>query len=151
MTFSREDGPMGHPYWYAHVLRAFHIDVLHVGPYARCQSPQRMEVLWVRWLGVEPDYHWGFQEAQLPKVGFVLESNEHALRFLDPLLVIRGCHLIPSFCDGRTSDLLRYGPSLARRADELDDWSSLYINTVAQTTVPMFACFALKSISPHAA
>ena len=105
MTFSREDDLTGHPHWYAHLLRAFHIDVLHVGPHARCHSPQRMEVLWVRWLAVEPDYCWGFHEAQLPKVGFVPESDEHAFGFLDPSLVIRGCHLIPSFSNGRTNNL----------------------------------------------
>ena len=113
MTFSREDDPTGHPYWYARVLRAFHIDVLHVGPNARCHSPQTMEVLWVHWLGVEPGYHWGSSQARLPKVGFVPESDENAFGFLDPSLVVRGCHFIPSFSNGHTSDLLRHGPSLS--------------------------------------
>lgn len=130
MALSREDDPTvaGHPYWYARVLRAFHIDVIHVGPNARCHSPQTMEVLWVRWLGVEPCYHWGFSRARLPKVGFVPESDENAFGFLDPSLVIRGCHLIPSFSDGRTSNLLRHGPFFSRGSDEVDDWTSFYVN-----------------------
>ncbi|KAF9237036.1 hypothetical protein BU15DRAFT_76410 [Melanogaster broomeanus] len=140
MTLSREDDPAAHPFWYAHVLRALHIDILHVGPHARHRSPQTMEVLWVRWLGVEPNYRWGFQEARLPKVGFVPESDEDAFGFLDPSLVIRGCHLIPSFVDGRTGDLLRHGLSLGRQPDEVDDWGSFYVNIFADRD--MFCRFA---------
>ncbi|KAH7902872.1 hypothetical protein BJ138DRAFT_1200325, partial [Hygrophoropsis aurantiaca] len=114
MTLSREDGQGAHPFWYARVLRAFHIDVLHVGPNARVSSPQTMEFLWVRWLGVVPNYRWGFKEARLPKVGFVSEKDDHAFGFLDPSLVIRGCHLIPAFADARTDSLLRPGPSIGR-------------------------------------
>lgn len=87
-----------------------------------------MEVLWVRWLGVEPDYHWGFHEARLPKVGFVSESDENTFGFLDPSLVVCGCHLIPSFSDGHTSNLLRHRPCIARQSNELDDWTSFYVN-----------------------
>ena len=128
MTLSREDGHDGHPFWHVQVIWAFHIEVLHVGPNARCHSPQSMELLWVRWLGVEPWYHWGFREARLPKVGFVPESNYNAFGFLDPSLVICGCHLIPAFSDGRTTVLLRQGASIARHPTEDDDWSSYYVN-----------------------
>ena len=76
-TLSREDGPDAHPFWYAQVLRALHVEVLHTGPHARCRSPQTMELLWVRWLGVEPKYRWGFRKARLPKVGFVPESDDN--------------------------------------------------------------------------
>ena len=46
-----------------------------------------MELLWVRWLGVEPKYRWGFRTAQLPKVGFVPESDDNMFGFLDPSLI----------------------------------------------------------------
>jgi len=113
MVLSKEDSPSAYPFWYALLIKAFHIDVLHIGPHAHCCSPRTMEVLWVRWLGVEPGYQWGFHKARLPKVGFVPENDEGTFGFLDPSLVIRGCHLIPSFFDGRTAELLREGPSLA--------------------------------------
>jgi len=130
-TLSREDGPDTHPFWYAQVLRAFHIEVLHTGPDARCRSPQTMELLWVCWLGVEPKYHWGFHKARLPKVGFVPESDFNAFGFLDPSLVIRGCHLIPCFPDGRTTALLKQGHSVARDPTEEDDQCSFYVNMYA--------------------
>jgi len=128
MTLSWKDEPNAHPFWYCQVIRAFHIDVLHVGPNTRCRSVQTMEFLWVRWLGVVPGYKWGLPEAQLPKVGFVPESDDNAFGFLDPSLMIRGCHLIPSFSKGHTDALLRKGTSVARHSTEDDDWCSFYVN-----------------------
>ncbi|KIK10901.1 hypothetical protein PISMIDRAFT_19979, partial [Pisolithus microcarpus 441] len=132
MTLSREDGPNAHPFWYAQVLRALHINVLHVGPNAWCRSPQDMELLWVRWLGVEPQYSWGFREARLPKVGFVPEGDYNAFGFLNPSFIIRGCHLIPSFSDGRTTALLQQGASVARHPTNDDDWYGWIIKLDSQ-------------------
>ena len=118
--------PDTHPFWYAQVLRAFHIEVLHTGPNAQCCSPQTMELLWVCWPGVELKYHWGFRTAHLPKVGFVPESDDNMFDFLDPSLVIRGCHLIPCFPDGCTTALLKQGHSVTRGPTEEDDQRSFY-------------------------
>ena len=88
-----------------------------------------MEVLWVHWLGVDRNHKWGFKEAHLPKVGFVPDHPDHVpFGFLDPLLVLCRCHLIPSFLDGRTHELLLPGPSLARLPGEVDDWVAFYVN-----------------------
>ncbi|KAI6117281.1 hypothetical protein EDD16DRAFT_1693060 [Pisolithus croceorrhizus] len=127
MTLSWEDGPNMHPFWYAQVLQVLHINVLHIGPNARCHSLQHMELLWVHWLGVEPQYSWGFQEAQLPKV----EGDYNAFGFLDPSFVIHGCHLIPSFSNGQTMALLQWGASVARHPTDNDDWCSFYVNMFA--------------------
>ena len=128
ITLSWENSPNAHLFWYCQVIRAFHISVLHVGPNARSRSPQIMELLWVRWLGVEPGYNWGLWEARLPKVGFVPDNDDLTFGFLDPSLVNRGCHLIPCFSNGRTAALLRQGASVARRPSEDDDWCSFYVN-----------------------
>jgi hypothetical protein len=55
-----------------------------------------------------------------------MDSN--AFGFLDPSFVIRGCHLIPAFAEGRSDTLLRRGPSLARSEQEADDWAFFYVN-----------------------
>ncbi|KAF8427567.1 hypothetical protein L210DRAFT_3652625 [Boletus edulis BED1] len=125
MTYSRDEE---HPFWYAQVLRAFHLKVLFcLGGVS--QSIQSMEVLWVRWLGIDMNHKWGFKEARLPKVGYVPDRTDHLLfGFLDPSLVIRGCHLIPAFADGRTHELLRGGETLARQPGDMDDWAAFYVN-----------------------
>jgi len=125
MTYSMDEE---HPFWYARVLRAFHIKV-HFCPEGVSQSKQDMEILWVRWLGVDKDHKWGFKEARLPKIGYVPDQPEHLpFGFLDPSLVIRGCHLIPAFAEGRTDELLQSGETVARLPGETDDWAAFYVN-----------------------
>ena len=117
-----------HPFWYARVIRAFHIQV-HFCPDGVSWSKHRMEVLWVHWLGIDQKNKWGFKEARLPKIGFVPDRADCIpFGFLDPSLVIRGCHLIPAFLEGRTSELLQEGSSLARLPGEVDDWAGFYVN-----------------------
>ncbi|KAF9240183.1 hypothetical protein BU15DRAFT_74100 [Melanogaster broomeanus] len=137
MVLSRETGPGYHPYWYARVLRVLHARVRHCGADARNLSVQHMEILWVRWYGIVPGHRHGSAVARLPKIGFVPESDLSAFGFLDPSLVIRSCHLIPAFVDGRTTDLLRAGQSDGRRSGEVDDWSTYYVNIFADRDMYM--------------
>ena len=125
MTSSRDEA---HPFWYAQIIRAFRVQVLFCPDGIR-PSMQNMDVLWVRWLGIDQDHRWGLRKARLPKVGFVPDRPDHIpFGFLEPSLVIRGCHLIPAFSDGRTSELLQKGASLARLPGEADDWAAFYVN-----------------------
>ena len=128
MVLSREGGPNAHPYWYARVLGVFHVRLLHTGAAATNRSVQRMEFLWVRWFGTVDGHQYGFKAARLPKVGFIDESDPSAFGFLDPTLVVRGCHLIPAFFDGRTSELLRTPYTAARPPGEHDDWAAFYVS-----------------------
>ena len=128
MTLSREEDPDRHPFWYCQLLKAFHIKV-HFCPGGVSHSKEMLEVLWVRWLGIDPEHKWGFKHYALPKVGFVPEQGDSpAFGFLDPSLVIRGCHLIPAFANGRTDQLLWRGHSVARLQGETDDWAGYYVN-----------------------
>lgn len=88
-----------------------------------------MEFLWVRWLGVEPQYRGDIPTGRLPKVGFIPESDPYAFGFLDPAHVIRASHLIPRFAGGRTNHLLQTTDlTAARSPDETDDWANYYVN-----------------------
>ncbi|KAF9466647.1 hypothetical protein BDZ94DRAFT_1157658, partial [Collybia nuda] len=129
MLYSPETDPTSHPFWYARVLGVFHANILHTGPNAYNRSVQHMEFLWVRWFGVEPHYKSGFKTARLPKVGFVPESDPTgAFGFLDPSVVLRGCHLVPAFSGGRTNELLQTrSPTAARLPGETDDWANYYV------------------------
>lgn len=122
MLLSHEDGPNAHPFWYTEVLSAFIFTIDYAG------TESMMEVLWVRWFGVVPGHRWGFKYARLPKVGFVLSETGAAFGFVDPALVLRSCHLIPVFGDGRTNSLLPHGPSVARQENIDDDWTAYYVN-----------------------
>ena len=128
MVLLCENKPSHHPYWYARVLRIFCAYVHHCGRDSWDSSIQPMEILWVCWYGTVPGYRHSSTVARLPKVGLVLDSDPAAFGFLDPSLVIRGCHLIPAFCDGRTTNLLRAGPLLGQVPCEVDDWSTYYVN-----------------------
>ena len=130
MVASPEADPGSHPFWYAAVIGIFHAKVQHVGKNSQNYRPQHMEFLWVRWLGVVPDHSFGRQQPLLPKIGFVPDSDEFAFGFLDPSLVLRGCHLLPSFEDGRTEELLTTPNNLAteaRPSGEQDDWENFYV------------------------
>jgi len=77
---------------------------------------------------VVPGRSFGKKDARLPKIGFVPDSDEFAFGFLDLSHVIRGCHLILSFVDGKTQDLLSMkGQSLGRVGTENDDWTNYYV------------------------
>jgi hypothetical protein len=117
-----------HPFWYAQVLGVFHAEVQHTGAQSKSLAWRVMDFLWVQWLGIDPESSFGHRQAKLPKLGFVPEADELAFGFLDPALVIRGCHLIPAFREGRTSTLLATrAPTEARHKDEIDDWVNYYV------------------------
>lgn len=66
--------------------------------------------------------------ARLPQIGFVPDSDGSAFGFLDPSMVLRGCHLVPALAAGRTSELLRtVSLTAARHPEETDDWERFYV------------------------
>lgn len=130
MLLSPEDESGAHPYWYARVLGIFRAQVTSTHPLANTirSGACEMEFLWVRWMGIDPGHRSGHRQARLPKVGFVDETDPFAFGFLDPAQVIRGCHLMPSFSDGRTNELLKTSkPTVARKPEEVDDWNFFYV------------------------
>ena len=130
MVASPESAPGSHPFWYAAVIGIFHAQVQHIGKDSRDYRPRQMEFLWVRWLGTIPGHSFGRRQARLPKIGFIPDSDEFAFGFLDPSLVLRGCHLLPAFNDGRTTELLTTTSSSiteARSSSELDEWAYYYV------------------------
>lgn len=81
-----------------------------------------MDILWVYWLGIDPDHKWGLKQCLLPKIGFVPKDGDSpAFGFLEPSLVIHECYLIPAFIDGHTDQLLQAGMSVARQSGKTDD------------------------------
>lgn len=128
MVHSPETGVGVHPFWYARVLGVFHVKVIQTGQGVCNRSIQHMEFLWVRWFGIKPCYRYGPKAARLPMIGFIPETDDSAFGFLDPSMVLRGCHLVPAFAAGRTNLLLStVSLTAARGPDETDDWSYYYV------------------------
>jgi hypothetical protein len=131
MVLSCEDGEDAHSYWYVRVVKIFHILVFHCGSTPQTEytpiEPQRMDVLWVRWFGLDTNARGGWSKKRLHGVSFILWDEPRAFGFLDPAQVVRGVHIIPNFPRGQMSS--RLPPSIAHPAEDGDeDWDSLYMN-----------------------
>ncbi|KAI9067490.1 hypothetical protein FKP32DRAFT_1673036 [Trametes sanguinea] len=113
-------------FWYAQVLGIYHANVLDMRG-ATSPAPVRMEFLHVRWFGRDPEWRSGWDAKRLDRVGFVPASDEGAFGFLDPSDVIRACHLIPAYHEGRTRTLLGHSP-LSQPSGAEDDWERYYVN-----------------------
>ena len=58
-------------------------------------------------------------------VKFLPMIDKHTFGFINPADVLRGCHIIPSFTDGRL-----HVDRIVRSccAGDLDDWKKYYVN-----------------------
>ncbi len=116
-----------HPFWYAHVIGVFHMDLVYYGPGSTTPEVRKLEFLWVRWFELDGSTLGGMEERQLHRVSFVHGDDDDAFGFLNPKDVIRGAHLIPAYDHGRTTDLLE--DSIARNDKHTQwDWRHYYFN-----------------------
>lgn len=137
-----------HPYLYARVIDVLHVNVYPLG--SPSSPPQRVDVLWVRWLALDPSAPGGPATKRYPRVEFVRDgaSGDPAFGFVDPADVLRGAHLMPVFAQKRTKDLL--GPSPAARVgqeysdlradDEDTDFRYYYVNMYVLNRCHLVLC-----------
>jgi len=126
MLLSHDDEP--HPYWYARVIGIFHVNVFHKGPNSTSPDKKRVDFLWIRWFGRDLNYRAGWKARRLHRVGFLDAERPGAFGFLDPAVVIRGVHMIPSYAHGTTEEYLSPPRSVARLPlDEVSDWQYYYV------------------------
>ena len=123
--WSNDSEHLPHPFWYARVLGVYHTNVLYGLETPR--KKERMEFLWVRWFGRDPEWVGGPSTLRLDRVGFVPEDDPSgAFGFLEPEKILRACHLIPAYALGKTSTLLS---PLSQYRDSSDgDWVNYYVN-----------------------
>ena len=67
----------------------------------------------------------GWEHCTLDKARFVAVDRTDAFGFIDPVDILRCCHLVPSFADGR---LHPDGHAVSRNACDSEDWKYYYIN-----------------------
>ncbi|KAH6911434.1 hypothetical protein BKA70DRAFT_1099295 [Coprinopsis sp. MPI-PUGE-AT-0042] len=117
-----------HPYWYARVVGIFSAYVVHrSNPTARFKG-QKMDFVWVRWLGRNlDDGVEGFEKGFFQRVGFLPAEEGEAFGFVDPAAIIRAAHIIPALEFEQVDNLL--GPSVTRRQGEPPlDYPDYYVN-----------------------
>lgn len=91
------------PYAYAHLLAVGHMMVRYNGPGGETTGIfadgryHRMDILRVRWYEQDNSYTAGWRARRLPRLSLAPSSDRFAYGFLDPLDVIRGCHIMPAF------------------------------------------------------
>ena len=131
MVLSCEDGMDAHPYWYTRVIKIFHLLVCYRSSAYQDEhapmEPKHMDVLWVRWFGLNMDGWRGWSKKCLHSVLFISQDEPGPFGFLDPAQVIWGVHLIPNFQQGQMDS--RLPPSIMQLKGDCDeDWESFYVN-----------------------
>jgi hypothetical protein len=125
-----EADPEHHNFIYAHVLGIYHANIIYVGTGMVDYNPRRLDFLWVRWyqqvpFDSLPDVTRGKKAScQLKQLCFPPMATEDALGFVDPADIVRGCHIIPRFSQGRRH---ADGIGISRCVQDNDDWNSYYI------------------------
>jgi hypothetical protein len=103
-----------YPYLHCRIIGIMHANIRESGG---DRNFKRLDILWVRWYGLDEGYTWGFSAKRLPRVGFGHSDDPETFGFLDPSDVVRACHMIPTFSLGQTESLLP-AHSLARQPNE---------------------------------
>lgn len=113
------------PFWYGRVIGIYHANVYFGGD---CDT-KRVDFLFVRWFGHDPDWTGGPRTLRLDLIGWVPENDPSgAFGFVDPARVVRACHLIPAFVHGKTTQLLR---SSSTWDTPSGDWVNYYVSRSA--------------------
>ncbi|KAG6911068.1 hypothetical protein DXG01_004583 [Tephrocybe rancida] len=113
-----------HPFWYAQVLRIYHVNVVYIGEGRHDYQPRRLEFLWVRWYDIR--HIGGWESRMLDQVELSPPDDEDSFAFLDPECVVRACHIIPCFALGPVLASGNIGTS--HWAQDQNDYKSYAVN-----------------------
>ena len=124
MLLAEDGGKSSHPFCYARVLGIYHTNIIFTGPESKDYQSRRLEFLWVRWfeLLAAPA---GWDQCSLDKGRFIPMHREDAFGFVDPADILRCCHLIPAFADGKQHP---DGITLSQNSCDADDWKYYHVN-----------------------
>lgn len=88
-------------------------------------TPIRMEFLWVRWYELVEGRHSSWGARKLDRLRFPALANDSSFGFIDPHNILRGCHVIPAFSQGRRHP---EGKGVSLLAKDAVDWKEYYLN-----------------------
>ncbi|KAJ3522964.1 hypothetical protein NMY22_g11660 [Coprinellus aureogranulatus] len=128
-TYSRATSSGRLPFRYCKVIGILHAEVGFVGDIGRCGNEyvyHPLEFLWVRWYtlvdAVEPG------SLRLDRLRLIPVNEPNAFSFIDPILVVRSCHLIPQFGAALAAP---DGKSTSQLAQDGKDWPAYFVNKFA--------------------
>ena len=116
--------PTSHRFLYARVLGAYHANVIYTGPGMRDYKARRFDFLWVRWYEVVDPGSSGWGNHALDSVRFLPLRDEDSFGFVDPIDILRGCHLLPAFSKGKRN---KAGIDVSRCAKDSKDYEFYYV------------------------
>ena len=112
-----------HSFLYARVIGVYHVNVVYVGVGMKNYDPMRFDFLHVRWFQLDP-MRARNPSLRLDRVSFPPIAGKDAFGFLDPSLVLRGCHIIPAYSLGKRN---LEGVRLSELAKDENDWKGYYV------------------------
>ena len=121
--------PNSHRFLYARVLGVYHANVIYTGPRMRDYKARRFEFLWVRWYEVVDPGSSGWSNHALDSVRFPPLHDDDSFGFVDPVDILRGCHLLPTFSKGKRN---KAGIDVSRCAKDSKDYELYYVGRYVQ-------------------
>jgi hypothetical protein len=113
-----------HPFIYARVLGIYHANVIVKSTGSQIYTQNRLEFLFVRWLAYQgSSVQWA--SSKLDSLKFMPVNSENAFGFVDPVNILRGCHILPWFRGGRVR---ADGRGISKVANDKHDWCQYGVN-----------------------
>jgi hypothetical protein len=125
MLLSNDGDDDSHPFRYARVLGIYHVNVVYTGPDMLDYAARRFDFLWVRWFQYNATKPMEWSNYELDQVHFPPMASDDAFGFVDPKDVLRACHTIPSFKNGKVHP---DAVAISRLAKDAQDWRGYHIN-----------------------
>lgn len=113
-----------HHFLYARVIGIYHVNVVYTGIGMTGYKPVRFDFLHVRWFQLDPTPA-RHSSLRLDRLSFPPIAGNDVFGFLDPSLVLRGCHLIPAYSLGKRN---LEGIQLSLLSKDKNDWRGYYVN-----------------------
>ncbi|KJA13341.1 hypothetical protein HYPSUDRAFT_209627 [Hypholoma sublateritium FD-334 SS-4] len=128
-----------HPYLYGRVIGIYHVNIVYTGPGMKGYEAMRFDFLHVRWFQLDLVQPRGrsncaWTSLHLDRLSFPPMAGRASLGFVDPSLILRGCHLIPAYSLGKArSD----GIGISKMLKDAKDWKYYYVNRFADRDMTM--------------
>ncbi|KAF8151198.1 hypothetical protein BJ912DRAFT_869512 [Pholiota molesta] len=129
------DALNAHPFLYARVIGIYHVNIIYTGPGMTGYEAMRFDFLHVRWFQLDvTGPHSGWTSSRLDRLSFPPMAEQGSFGFVDPSLVLRGCHLIQAFSLGKSHP---DGIGLSSISKDGQDWISYDVNRFADRDMLM--------------